>query len=184
LNVTTELSQLSDSERARYGSQIDGQLGLEGQLRLRHARAIVIGAGAAGTAAASHLVSCGVGYVAVVDGGRVDRGDLAGQALYYTPDVGEGKADTVTAKLSLLNPDVQVESYPVALDASNAAAIVAGHDLVLDCAHDAAAAAALDATGVSVLRISAEDSTATAAGAALGAEAIRVLSRPTAEAIT
>jgi molybdopterin-synthase adenylyltransferase len=184
LNVTTELSQLSDSERERYEGQIAGEPGLEGQLRLTRARAIVIGAGASGTATATQLASCGVGYVAIVDGGTVALGDLAGQALYYTPDLGQGKADTVTAKLSLLNPEVQVESYPVDLDASNAAAIVAGHDLVLDCTHNAVTGEALDATGVRLLRLSGEHSTATGAGAALAAEAIRMLSRSTAEALT
>ena len=73
----------------------------------------MIGAGAAGSAAAAQLASCGVGYVAVVDGGTVALGDLAGQALYYTPDVGPSKADTLRRKLGLLNPEVQVESYPV-----------------------------------------------------------------------
>jgi adenylyltransferase/sulfurtransferase len=140
-------TELSDSERARYADQIS-RLGEAGQLRLKAARAIVIGAGATGATASAELVSRGVGYVAVVDGGKVALGDLAGQALYYTPDTGRGKADTLAAKLGLLNPEVQVESYPVALDAGNAAAIVEGHDVVLDCTHDPAVAATLEATGV------------------------------------
>jgi molybdopterin/thiamine biosynthesis adenylyltransferase len=145
-------SELSESERERYASQIERGLGAEGQLRLRRSRAIVIGAGAAGSAAAAELASRGVGYVAVVDGAAIALRDLAGQAVYYTPDVGQGKADTLAAKLGLLNPEVQVESYPVSLEAQNASAIVEGHDVVLDCTHDAAAAAALEAAGVKALR--------------------------------
>ena len=145
-------SELSESERERYGSQIERGLGAEGQLRLKRSRAIVIGAGAAGSAAAAELASRGVGYVAVVDGAAIALRDLAGQAVYYTPDVGQGKADTLAAKLGLLNPEVQVESYPVSLEAQNASAIVEGHDVVLDCTHDAAVAAALEAAGVKALR--------------------------------
>jgi molybdopterin-synthase adenylyltransferase len=167
LNVTTELS---DSERERYASQIDGDLGLAGQIRLKQARAMVIGAGTAGVTAATQLVSRGVGYVAVVDGALVMLGDLVGQALYYTPEVGQGKADTVAAKLGLLNPEVQVDSYPVDVEAANAAAIVAGHDVVLDCTRDAAAANALDASGARVLRLG--DGVT---GAALAADAITLL---------
>jgi molybdopterin-synthase adenylyltransferase len=148
-------SELSDSERERYADQI-GRLGEEGQLRLKRARAIVIGAGASGSTAAAELVSRGVGYVAIVDGAPIALRDLAGQALYYTPDVGRGKADTLAAKLGLLNPEVQVESYPVPLDAQNAAAIVEGHDLLLDCTHDEAVARLLDAAGVTASR-TAED---------------------------
>jgi molybdopterin-synthase adenylyltransferase len=144
--------ELSDSERERYAGQIAGDLGEDGQLRLKRSRAIVIGAGAAGSAAAAELASRGVGYVAVVDGAAIALGDLAGQALYYTPDVGQGKADTLAAKLGLLNPEVQVDSYPVALDAQNAAAIVEGHDVVLDCTHDEQVARLLDEAGVTALR--------------------------------
>jgi molybdopterin-synthase adenylyltransferase len=180
LTVTIELS---DSERARYGDQIQGDLGLKGQIRLKQARAIVIGAGGAGAAAATQLAACGVGYVAVVDGGKVGLRDLAGQAIYYTPDVGESKADTLAAKLGLLNPEVQVESYPVDLDAQNASAIVAGHDIVLDCTRDPDAAAALAASGGAVVGLVSEHSPSAAAGATLAADAMNTLGRPAAEAL-
>jgi molybdopterin/thiamine biosynthesis adenylyltransferase len=144
-------NELSETERERYARQIEGELGLEGQLRLKAARAIVIGAGAGGAAAAAELVSRGVGYVAVVDGAPVRLEDLVGQAIYYTPDVGLNKADVLAAKLGLLNTDVQAEAYPVPLDAGNAGAIVAGHDAVLDCTHDPDVAAALAAAGVAPL---------------------------------
>ena len=172
--MTTELS---DSERERYARQIAGELGLEGQIRLKRARAMVIGLGAAGVAAATELASRGVGYVAVVDGGSVSLADLAGQALYYTPDAGQGKADTVAGKLGLLNPEVQVDSYPVHLEAANAAAIVEGHDVVLDCTRDAAAVEALDSCGARVLRL-----TDGLAGPSLAADAIALLAGAVAEA--
>ena len=145
--------ELSDAEQERYGAQMEDGLGLEGQLRLKRSRAIVIGAGRAGSAAAAELVSCGVGYVAVVDGATVGLADLAGQAIYYTPDVGHGKADTLAVKLGLLNPEVQVDSYPVPLDEQNASAIVEGHDVVLDCTHESSVAAALEAADVKPLRV-------------------------------
>ena len=66
-------SDLSESELERYRAR-SSDLGIDGQLRLKGARAIVIGAGPAGSAAAAQLVSCGVGYVAVVDGATVGLG--------------------------------------------------------------------------------------------------------------
>jgi adenylyltransferase/sulfurtransferase len=172
--------QLSDAERERYAARIEGGFGPEGQLRLKGARAIVIGAGAAGSAAAAQLASTGVGYLAVVDGAAVALQDLAGQALYYTPDVGQSKADILAGKLGLLNPEVQVDSYPVALSEQNAAAIAEGHELVLDCTHDPAVRAALEAAGVAALR----SDSGQAAGAALGDDALEALLRSRAEALT
>jgi adenylyltransferase/sulfurtransferase len=145
-------SELSDSERERYADQISGELGLEGQVRLKRSRAIVIGAGRAGSAAAAELVSRGIGYVAIVDGARVALGDLAGQAIYYTPEVGVPKADALAAKLGLLNPEVQADSYPVEIEAANAGAILEGHDIVLEFTHDPAVAALLEAAGVKPVR--------------------------------
>jgi adenylyltransferase/sulfurtransferase len=178
--------ELSDSEHERYTDQIEGELGLEGQLGLKRSRAIVVGAGATGSAAAAQLVSCGVGYVAVVDGGTIALRDLTGQALYYTPDVGRGKAETLAAKLGLLNPAVQVESYPVEPNAENASAIVEGHDAVLVCTRDTAVAQAVTAAcETSDLPISSahdEGSSAVAAGASLAAEVLMMLGGPPKEA--
>jgi molybdopterin-synthase adenylyltransferase len=175
-------ADLSDSERERYARQIEGGLGLEGQLGLKRARAIVIGAGAAGSTAAAQLVSCGVGYVAVADGGTVALRDLVGQSVYYTPDVGFGKADTLAMKLSLLNPEVQVESYPVSPDARNAAAIVEGHDVVLICTGDTevgqAVAVACDSSSLPAATIAEGEGEAAAAGATLAAEVVTMLARP------
>jgi len=125
-------SELSGSERERYAKRIERH-GAAAQLRLKGTRAIVLGARAAGSTAAAHLVSSGVGYVAVVDGGMVAPADLCGQAVLYTPDVGANRAEAVAAKLGILNTETQAESYPVDLEEANADPILAGHDVVLDC---------------------------------------------------
>ena len=43
------------------------------------------------------------------------------------------KAESAAAKLRFLNPDVVVEPYQMRVEASNAAALVEGQDLVVDC---------------------------------------------------
>ncbi len=124
-------SDLSESELERYSAQIE-RIGVDAQIRLKSARALVIGAGPAGAAAATELVSRGVGYVAVADGATTALSDLCGQASLYTPDVGANRAEAVAAKLGILNPNVQAEPYPVDVDDTNVAAIVMGHDVALD----------------------------------------------------
>jgi molybdopterin/thiamine biosynthesis adenylyltransferase len=130
--LSSVAEELSEQELERYAEQIE-RIGIDAQRRLRGARAIVVGARAAGSAAAAHLVSCGVGYVAVVDSGAVEPADLCGQAVLYTPDVGSNRADAVAAKLGILNTGTQAESYPVDVEDANAAAILMGHDVALDC---------------------------------------------------
>jgi tRNA A37 threonylcarbamoyladenosine dehydratase len=143
-------SQLSESESERYAEQVE-RIGVEAQRRLKDARAIVLGARAPGSAAAAHLVSCGVGYVGVVDGGVVVRPDLCGQSLLYTPDVGANRAEAVAAKLGVLNTDTQTESYPVDIEAANAHAILLGHDVAVDCRGGASLEESCRSAGVALV---------------------------------
>ena len=125
---------LSDAELERYSRQlVMPEWSGRAQERLAAASAIVVGAGALGSPAATYLVAAGVGHVGVVDSDAVELSNLHRQPLHYTPDVGVSKADNAALKLGLLNADVQVDPYPVALDEGNAEAIVAGSDVVVDC---------------------------------------------------
>ncbi len=126
--------ELSDRELERYGRQlIVEEVGIEGQLRLKRASVQVIGAGALGAQAAGYLVAAGVGRVGIVDPDEVELSNLQRQLLFFPPDMGCNKAESIVEKLSLLNQDVIVESYPARLDEKNAEALIAGADVVVDC---------------------------------------------------
>jgi len=125
---------LSEREIERYARQLvlpewTGAI----QEHLRQSNAVVIGAGALGSPAATYLAAAGVGRIGVVDGDWVELSNLARQPLHYTPDVERQKAESAAQKLGVLNTDITVEPYPVEVDADNAAAIVLGADVVLDC---------------------------------------------------
>jgi molybdopterin-synthase adenylyltransferase len=103
------------------------------QRRLGGAGAIVVGAGGLGAAACAYLAAAGVGRIGVVDGAAVELSGLHRQAMHFTAEIGANKAESVALKLGLLNTDVRAEPYPVRLEEMNAAAIVAGADVALDC---------------------------------------------------
>lgn len=100
---------------------------------LRRASAIVVGAGGLGSAAATHLVGAGIGQLGVVDSEPVTAESLRRAPLQWTSDAGASRAGSAASKLGLMTPDALVEPYPVRLEPVNAAAIVAGADLVVDC---------------------------------------------------
>jgi molybdopterin/thiamine biosynthesis adenylyltransferase len=125
---------LSEREIDRYSRQLvlpewSGAV----QERLRNASAVVVGAGALGSPAATYLVAAGVGRVGVVDGDWVEISNLQRQFLHYTPDIEAQKAESAAQKLGVLNTEVTVEPYPVEVDADNAEALVMGADVVVDC---------------------------------------------------
>jgi molybdopterin/thiamine biosynthesis adenylyltransferase len=128
------VTALTEREVERYARQLvlpewTGAL----QERLKASTAIVIGAGALGSPAATYLACAGVGRVGVVDGDWVELSNLNRQPLHFTPDVEAQKAESAAQKLGVLNTEITVEPYPVEVDGDNAAAIVMGADVVLDC---------------------------------------------------
>ncbi|MFC4554579.1 molybdopterin-synthase adenylyltransferase MoeB [Georgenia faecalis] len=107
-------------------------LGEVGQRRLLAARVLVVGAGGLGSPALLYLAAAGVGRLGIVDDDDVDASNLQRQVIHGAADVGRAKVDSAADRLAALNPDVEVVRHRVRLAAGNAAAIVAGYDLVLD----------------------------------------------------
>ena len=128
------MTGLSEREVERYARQLVlPEWSGEAQERLKRATAIVIGAGALGSPAATYLACAGVGRIGVVDGDWVELSNLQRQPLHFTPDVESQKSESAAQKLGVLNTEIMVEPYPVEVDADNATAIVMGADVVLDC---------------------------------------------------
>ena len=128
---------LSAAERERYSHQLAlPGWGESAQERLASSAAIVVGAGGLGAPAAAHLAAAGVGRIGIVDHAAVEVASLHRQTLYLTPEVGTSKAEAAALKLGVLNPEVQPEPYPVQLGEMNAAAIVTGADVAVDCSND------------------------------------------------
>ncbi|WP_448070707.1 ThiF family adenylyltransferase [Georgenia yuyongxinii] len=109
-----------------------GQLGEDGQRRLRAARVLVMGAGGLGAPALLYLAGAGVGHVGIVDDDVVDASNLQRQVIHTRADVGRPKVDSAAEKMHALNPEVAVTRHHLRLDAANARDIIGAYDLVLD----------------------------------------------------
>jgi molybdopterin/thiamine biosynthesis adenylyltransferase len=137
---------LTDAEIERYSRQLVlPEWGAAAQLALSEASVLVIGAGALGSPVALYLAGAGVGRMGIVDDDAVELSNLHRQLLHFTPDLGVAKAESAAAKLRFLNPDVIVEPYQMRVDAENAAALVEGQDLVVDCSDSFATRYAVNA---------------------------------------
>ena len=108
------------------------QIGTEGQQKISDASALLIGVGGIGCAAASYLVSSGVGHIVLNDFDTVDETNLGRQVLFGPEDLGELKADVAARKLAALNPDIQITSIRDRLDAAAMAQAIERVDVVLD----------------------------------------------------
>ncbi len=107
-------------------------MGLAGQVKLKAARVLVIGAGGLGCPVLQYLTAAGVGHIGIVDNDTVDETNLHRQILYHAGDIGQNKAETAAKKLAVMNPYVKLLPIPVRLDAENAQQIIQNYDLVID----------------------------------------------------
>ena len=120
---------------SRYARQMQlPDMGPEGQARLARARVLVVGAGGLGCPALQYLVGAGVGQITIVDADVVSVTNLHRQILYREDDVNHPKAQRAAETLAPLNSEVVLTPVIAALTPSNAPALVADHDIVLDCA--------------------------------------------------
>jgi molybdopterin/thiamine biosynthesis adenylyltransferase len=125
---------LADVDVDRYSRQLVlPEWSEASQLALRDASVLVVGLGALGSPVAAYLAGAGVGRLGILDEGKVELSNLHRQFLHFTPDVGVAKTWSASSKLGFLNPDVLVEPFQMRLDAENAADVIAGQDLVVDC---------------------------------------------------
>ena len=126
-------AELSDADLERYARQIVlREVGPEGQRRIRDASVAVVGAGGLGSPALLYLAAAGVGRLTIVDDDRVSLDNLQRQVLHDSGAVGEPKVHSALRRLDALNPEVRVRTVERRLDAENAAALLRGHDVVLD----------------------------------------------------
>ena len=125
--------RLSNEEVARYSRHlIMPEVGMDGQLKLKAASVLCIGAGGLGSPVAMYLAAAGVGRIGIVDFDVVDHSNLQRQVIHATPDVGRPKLDSARDRLNALNPEVEVETHDVALSSENALELLVGYDIIVD----------------------------------------------------
>lgn len=123
----------SKEELMRYSRNILlKEVGAEGQERLRLGRVLIVGTGGLGSPVSLYLAAAGVGTIGLIDGDCVDLSNLQRQIVHSTPDVGRMKTDSAKEKLQKLNPNINVETYPILLSAENALEIISNYDFIVD----------------------------------------------------
>lgn len=127
--------RLHDSLQEKYSRQmLFAGIGEEGQQRFLASRAVIVGCGAIGAAAAGLLVRAGVGSVRILDRDFVEPSNLQRQTLFDEDDARAALPKAVAAerKLRAINGSVAVEGLVSDLNPHNAEELLAGFDLILD----------------------------------------------------
>ncbi|SFJ21992.1 adenylyltransferase and sulfurtransferase [Pseudomonas guineae] len=140
---------LNDKELLRYSRQILlQQIDIDGQLRLKHSRVLIVGLGGLGSPVALYLAAAGVGELHLADFDTVDITNLQRQIIHDSASIGLSKVDSASARLLALNPQLRLHAHRQALGNDSLAAAVTAVDLVLDCSDNFSTREAVNAACV------------------------------------
>src|SRR2546428_565971 len=129
----TAAVQLSKDEILRYSRHlIMPEVGMEGQLKLKQAKVLAIGAGGLGSPLALYLAAAGVGKLGIVDFDVVDFTNLQRQVIHSTSDVGRSKLASARETIQGINPKVEVVTYQTRQTSENALDIYKDYDDIAD----------------------------------------------------
>ncbi|TWI54912.1 adenylyltransferase/sulfurtransferase [Pseudomonas duriflava] len=144
---------LSDIELLRYSRQILlPQIDVEGQLRLKQGRVLIVGLGGLGSPVALYLAAAGVGEVHLADFDTVDLTNLQRQVIHDSSHIGWSKVDSALERLQAINPEISYIPHRIALDADSLMEAVSTVDVVLDCSDNFTTRGAINAACVTAGR--------------------------------
>lgn len=124
---------LQPAELTRYARHILlREIGGPGQVRLKAAKVLVVGAGGLGAPAILYLAASGVGTLGVIDGDVVEPSNLQRQIIHAEDRIGQPKVRSAAVAVQALNPFVAFRPYHRRLTDEIAARLIGDYDLVLD----------------------------------------------------
>ncbi|MHB1795598.1 MAG: molybdopterin-synthase adenylyltransferase MoeB [Acidobacteriaceae bacterium] len=133
IDIPTLSAALTPEEMLRYARHlILPEVGEAGQMKLKAARVLCIGAGGLGAPLTMYLAAAGVGTLGLVDFDVVEASNLHRQIIHGTRDVGRHKLDSAEDSLKAINPNVKIVKFPTRLNSENAMEIFKDFDIVAD----------------------------------------------------
>ncbi len=129
----TRYDRLEAEEMCLYSRHLlIPSIGMKGQLALKNASVLMVGAGGLGCPALLYLAAAGVGRLGIIDADQINVSNVHRQVLFRITDKGRNKADVAKMRLQKLNPYIEIETYLERFSLENAQALVARYDIIID----------------------------------------------------
>jgi adenylyltransferase/sulfurtransferase len=122
-------------EEDRYSRQILFEpIGIEGQKRIREAKALVLGCGGLGAASAEMLARAGIGFLRIVDRDVVEISNLQRQSLFSESDASGRvpKSKAAARRIAEINSGARVEAIVADAGPHNILDFLDGVDFAVD----------------------------------------------------
>ncbi|ORY44786.1 hypothetical protein BCR33DRAFT_679299, partial [Rhizoclosmatium globosum] len=130
---------LTKAEVERFSRQLLlPEIATEGQIRLKNAKVLIVGAGGLGSPSALYLAAAGIGKLGILDYDEVEASNLQRQVIHSESTLGIPKSESAKAAVDRLTSFCECVSHNIVLDSTNAMDIIDKYDVVLDCTDNVA----------------------------------------------
>ena len=124
---------LTIDEIERYKGQINlKKINIQGQLKLKKEKILIIGAGGIGSPCALFLARSGITNFGIVDFDKVAKSNLHRQVLFDQKDIGKHKAEITKKKLQLINKKINIKIFKKKINAKNIKSIIKNYNYIID----------------------------------------------------
>ncbi len=124
---------LSNEENIYYSRHLLlEEIGEQGQLKLKNASVLIVGAGGLGCPVLSYLTGAGVGHIGILDADLVEKTNLHRQFLFGISNIGQPKTEAVIKHLKDLNPHISFTEHFLRLIPKNAIDIIKNYEIIVD----------------------------------------------------
>ena len=124
---------LNNEEINRYSRHLTlPEVGMGGQLKLKEAKVLMIGAGGLGSPLGMYLGAVGIGKIGLVDFDVVDHTNLHRQIAHAASDEGRPKVCSLSDTILAGNSNIEVEVHNIRLERENVLELFGQYDIVAD----------------------------------------------------
>ncbi|MDP2966631.1 MAG: molybdopterin-synthase adenylyltransferase MoeB [Pelolinea sp.] len=124
---------LNNEEKIRYTRHLNvPEIGKSGQIKLKEASVLIVGAGGLGSASSLYLTAAGIGRIGIADSDIVELSNLQRQIVHSMNFIGKPKVDSAKEHLLEINPLVEIRGIYERITPENINEIVADYPIVID----------------------------------------------------
>ena len=124
---------LNNEEINRYSRHLTlPEVGMGGQLKLKEAKVLMIGAGGLGSPLGMYLGAVGIGKLGLVDFDVVDHTNLHRQIAHAASDEGRPKVNSLRDTILAGNSNIEVEVHNIRLERENVLELFGQYDIIAD----------------------------------------------------
>jgi adenylyltransferase/sulfurtransferase len=125
--------KLTNDQIDRYRGQINlKKINIQGQIKLKKQKVLVIGAGGIGSPVILFLSRAGVLTFGLVDFDKINKSNLHRQVLFDNNDIGKKKILVTKKKIQRIDKKINIKTYNTRVNKSNLKRILKDYDYVID----------------------------------------------------